>query len=132
MYGHMSATQPITLIIERGIALHKMLRLITIGLGGEGYLAFMGNEFGHPEWVDFLAKVITGPTTTADADGTVDAEHLYKDMKNFDREQHEDGSSFSNGHQHVSLRTITAKLSSLKEATYSLSLTSTRRKITKG
>ena len=39
--------------IMRGMALHKMLRLITISLGGEGYLNFMGNEFGHPEWIDF-------------------------------------------------------------------------------
>lgn len=41
------------LVIDRGIALHKMIRLITISLGGEGYLNFIGNEFGHPEWVDF-------------------------------------------------------------------------------
>ncbi|MCH7410884.1 alpha-amylase family glycosyl hydrolase [Belliella sp. DSM 111904] len=41
------------LVIDRGIALHKMIRLVTIGLGGEGYLNFIGNEFGHPEWVDF-------------------------------------------------------------------------------
>ena len=40
-------------IIERGMALHKMLRLLTMSLGGEGYLTFMGNEFGHPEWIDF-------------------------------------------------------------------------------
>ena len=39
--------------IDRGVALHKMLRLITMTLGGEGYLTFMGNEFGHPEWIDF-------------------------------------------------------------------------------
>ncbi len=39
--------------IHRGMALHKMLRLITAALGGEGYLTFMGNEFGHPEWIDF-------------------------------------------------------------------------------
>ena len=41
------------LIIERGVALHKMIRLITASLAGEGYLNFMGNEFGHPEWIDF-------------------------------------------------------------------------------
>ena len=35
------------------MALHKMIRLITLALGGEGYLCFMGNEFGHPEWIDF-------------------------------------------------------------------------------
>ncbi len=40
-------------IISRGIALHEMLRLITFSLAGEGYLNFMGNEFGHPEWIDF-------------------------------------------------------------------------------
>ena len=39
--------------IDRGMALHKILRLLTLALGGEGYLNFMGNEFGHPEWVDF-------------------------------------------------------------------------------
>ncbi len=40
-------------IIDRGIALHKMIRLITASTAGEGYLNFMGNEFGHPEWIDF-------------------------------------------------------------------------------
>ncbi len=39
--------------IARGMALHKMLRLLTMSLGGQGYLTFMGNEFGHPEWIDF-------------------------------------------------------------------------------
>ena len=40
-------------VIFRGISLHKMLRLLTATAGGEGYLNFMGNEFGHPEWLDF-------------------------------------------------------------------------------
>ena len=40
-------------IIDRGIALHKMIRLFTITLGGDAWLNFMGNEFGHPEWIDF-------------------------------------------------------------------------------
>ena len=40
-------------IIERGMALHKLMRMITMSAGGEGYLNFMGNEFGHPEWIDF-------------------------------------------------------------------------------
>ena len=52
MYFHMRADDP-NLVVDRGIALHKLLRLFTIALGGEGYLSFMGNEFGHPEWVDF-------------------------------------------------------------------------------
>jgi len=42
-----------SIIIDRGVALHKMIRLITASLAGEGYLNFMGNEFGHPEWIDF-------------------------------------------------------------------------------
>lgn len=41
------------IIIDRGIALHKIIRLLTFSIGGEGYLTFMGNEFGHPEWIDF-------------------------------------------------------------------------------
>ena len=40
-------------VIDRGVALHKMIRLITATLAGDGYLNFMGNEFGHPEWIDF-------------------------------------------------------------------------------
>ncbi len=42
-----------SLVVDRGIALHKMIRLITASVAGEGYLNFMGNEFGHPEWLDF-------------------------------------------------------------------------------
>ena len=41
------------MVVDRGIALHKMIRLLTSTLAGEGYLNFMGNEFGHPEWIDF-------------------------------------------------------------------------------
>ena len=52
MYWHMSKDDD-DIIIERGIALHKMIRLITAAIGGEGYLNFIGNEFGHPEWIDF-------------------------------------------------------------------------------
>ena len=52
MYTHMekSTHNP---IIDRAIALHKMIRLFTLAGGGEAYLNFMGNEFGHPEWIDF-------------------------------------------------------------------------------
>lgn len=67
MYEFMSDLSPLTPIIERGVALHKMIRLITCGLAGDGYLNFegrlywtyvvnthhIGNEFGHPEWLDF-------------------------------------------------------------------------------
>lgn len=42
-----------SLVVERGVALHKMSRLLTLATSGHGYLNFMGNEFGHPEWIDF-------------------------------------------------------------------------------
>lgn len=42
-----------SLVIDRGIALHKMIRLVTLFTSSGGYLTFMGNEFGHPEWIDF-------------------------------------------------------------------------------
>ncbi len=42
--------------IERAMALHKIIRLITIATAGNGYLNFMGNEWGHPEWIDFPRK----------------------------------------------------------------------------
>ncbi len=53
MYTRMSILQQPNPVIERGIALHKVIRLLTLGLSGEAYLTFMGNEFGHPEWIDF-------------------------------------------------------------------------------
>ena len=52
MYWHMQKTDK-HLVVERGVALHKMIRLLTASLHGGGYLNFMGNEFGHPEWIDF-------------------------------------------------------------------------------
>ncbi|KAK7552152.1 alpha-glucan branching enzyme [Phyllosticta citricarpa] len=53
LYTNMSVLTELTPVIDRGLSLHKMIRLITHGLGGEGYLNFEGNEFGHPEWLDF-------------------------------------------------------------------------------
>lgn len=52
----MSKLSDHTALIERGIAMHKLLRMITHTLAGEGYLNFIGNEFGHPEWLDFPRK----------------------------------------------------------------------------
>jgi 1,4-alpha-glucan branching enzyme len=49
-YMHLDAT---TDRVDRGLALHKMIRIITLATAGSGYLNFMGNEFGHPEWIDF-------------------------------------------------------------------------------
>ena len=52
MYWHMQRGDN-TFRVDRGIALHKMIRLITASTINGGYLNFMGNEFGHPEWIDF-------------------------------------------------------------------------------
>jgi 1,4-alpha-glucan branching enzyme len=52
MYWHMMANDS-NIIVDRGIALHKMIRLVTASTINGGYLNFMGNEFGHPEWIDF-------------------------------------------------------------------------------
>jgi len=52
MYHCMAADQR-NIKVDRGLALHKMIRLITLSTAGHGYLNFIGNEFGHPEWIDF-------------------------------------------------------------------------------
>jgi 1,4-alpha-glucan branching enzyme len=53
MYWFMSKLHESSLLVDRGLAVHKMIRLITATTINGGYLNFMGNEFGHPEWVDF-------------------------------------------------------------------------------
>ena len=55
-FWNMSINSPETIVIGRGIALHKMIRLLSFALGGEGYLSFMGNEFGCPDSLDFPKK----------------------------------------------------------------------------
>ncbi|MDR0233148.1 MAG: alpha amylase C-terminal domain-containing protein [Dysgonamonadaceae bacterium] len=52
MYWHMQKDDQ-NMVVDRGMALHKMIRLITASTINGGYLNFMGNEFGHPEWIDF-------------------------------------------------------------------------------
>ena len=52
MYTSMQVVDK-NLMVDRGIALHKMIRLVSLATAGDGYLNFMGNEFGHPEWIDF-------------------------------------------------------------------------------
>ena len=52
MYWHMSKGDT-NFVVDRGMALHKMIRLVTLSTINGGYLNFMGNEFGHPEWIDF-------------------------------------------------------------------------------
>jgi 1,4-alpha-glucan branching enzyme len=118
MYDFMSLDRPSTPLVDRGIALHKMIRLITMGLGGEGYLNFMGNEFGHPEWIDFPrveqrlrdGKVLPGNNFSFDKCrrrfDLGDAEYLrYHGMQEFDRAmQHleETYGFMTSEHQYVS------------------------------
>jgi 1,4-alpha-glucan branching enzyme len=86
MYFSMSRfTQSV--VIDRGVALHKLMRLITFSLGGEGYLNFMGNEFGHPEWIDFPRQGNNWSYHHARRQWSlVDTEHLrYVGLNNFDR-----------------------------------------------
>jgi 1,4-alpha-glucan branching enzyme len=52
MYSHMNVFES-KLEVDRGMALHKLIRLVTLATAGNGYLNFMGNEFGHPDWIDF-------------------------------------------------------------------------------
>lgn len=86
MYSSMSKLQT-SLVVDRGVALHKMIRMITISLGGEGYLNFMGNEFGHPEWVDFPRAGNKWSYQYARRQWTlVDTEHLrYHDLFEWDK-----------------------------------------------
>lgn len=118
MYDYMALDAPATPRIERGIALHKMIRLITMGLGGEGYLNFMGNEFGHPEWIDFPrgdqrlpnGKVVPGNNYSLDKCrrrfDLGDADYLrYHGMQEFDQAmQHleEKYGFMTSEHQYVS------------------------------
>jgi 1,4-alpha-glucan branching enzyme len=86
MYSSMSKLQT-SLVVDRGVALHKMIRMITISLGGEGYLNFIGNEFGHPEWVDFPRAGNKWSYQYARRQWTlVDTEHLrYHDLFEWDK-----------------------------------------------
>ncbi len=52
MYTSMNVFER-NMTVDRGMALHKMIRLLTIMTAGDGYLNFLGNEWGHPEWIDF-------------------------------------------------------------------------------
>lgn len=86
MYWHMNRGDP-SVVIDRGLALHKMIRLITFSLAGEGYLNFMGNEFGHPEWIDFPREGNNWSYQHARRQWSIgDADYLrYKGLKEFDR-----------------------------------------------
>uniref|UniRef100_A0A672QTF5 1,4-alpha-glucan branching enzyme n=1 Tax=Sinocyclocheilus grahami TaxID=75366 RepID=A0A672QTF5_SINGR len=88
MYTNMSALIAMTPVIDRGIQLHKLIRLLTHSLGGEGYLNFMGNEFGHPEWLDFPRKGNNESYYYARRQfNLVDIEHLrYRQLYSFDHD----------------------------------------------
>jgi 1,4-alpha-glucan branching enzyme len=113
--------------VDRGLALHKMIRMLTMALGGEGYLNFMGNEFGHPEWIDFPRSDSMDPSTGAFVPGNggshekcrrrwdlCDSPVLrYKDFNAFDRAMThlEKGFGFvSAPHQYVSRKCNNDKL----------------------
>jgi 1,4-alpha-glucan branching enzyme len=73
MYDGMSALAPATAVVERGVSLHKLIRGLTMALGGEGWLNFMGNEFGHPEWLDFPRCRVDRCTTFLPMQGSLAA-----------------------------------------------------------
>ncbi|MGV4429024.1 alpha-amylase family glycosyl hydrolase [Ornithobacterium rhinotracheale] len=87
MYENMSVFTK-SIIVDRGIALHKMIRLVTAALGGEGYMNFMGNEFGHPEWIDFPREGNNWSYAYAKRQWSLpEQDHLkYKFLNNFDGE----------------------------------------------
>ena len=108
MYDGMSTFEPPTDVVARGMALHKMIRMITMAIGGEGYLNFMGNEFGHPEWVDFPREGNKWKHDHCRRQWTLaDTEHLrYFELNNFDKalQALEEKFSFmSHEHQFVSM-----------------------------
>ncbi|PRQ27341.1 putative 1,4-alpha-glucan branching enzyme [Rosa chinensis] len=90
MYSGMSCLNEASPTVERGVALHKMIHFITMALGGEGYLNFMGNEFGHPEWIDFPREGNGWSYEKCRRQwNLVDTDHLrYKFMNAFDRAMH--------------------------------------------
>nr|ASJ80804.1 starch branching enzyme I [Castanea mollissima] len=87
MYSGMSCLTDASPTIDRGIALHMMIHFITMALGGEGYLNFMGNEFGHPDWIDFPREGNGWSYEKCRRQwDLVELEHLrYKFMNAFDR-----------------------------------------------
>ena len=61
MYSGMSALGEESPVVARGVALHKAVRALTMAIGGEAWLGFMGNEFGHPDWIDFPRRAAACP-----------------------------------------------------------------------
>ena len=86
MYWHMKHGDE-TLTVNRGIALHKMIRLITASTINGAYLNFMGNEFGHPEWIDFPRDGNGGTYKYARRQWSLcdNPELNYRDLARFDK-----------------------------------------------
>lgn len=86
MYWHMNKDGQ-SMVIDRAIALHKMMRWATLSMGSEGYLNFMGNEFGHPEWIDFPREGNNWSFEYCRRQWSlINADYLrYDDMNNFDK-----------------------------------------------
>lgn len=87
MYNKMSIGSQ-SLAVDRGVALHKIIRLLTIATNDGGYLNFMGNEFGHPEWIDFPREGNNWSYNFARRQWSLaDNDHLrYHQLNVFDRE----------------------------------------------
>ncbi|MDR3540025.1 MAG: alpha-amylase family glycosyl hydrolase [Desulfosporosinus sp.] len=87
MYWHMKKNDQ-SFIIRRAIELSKLIKFLTITLAGEGYLNFMGNEFGHPDWIDFPTKANNWSYKYACRHWSLmeNPELRYADLANFDRE----------------------------------------------
>jgi 1,4-alpha-glucan branching enzyme len=86
MYTSKSIITP-SLVIDRAMALHKMIRLFTFSVAGGGYLTFMGNEFGHPEWIDFPREGNNWSYKYARRQWSLSDDGLlrYRQLKEFDR-----------------------------------------------
>ncbi|KAK6844932.1 1-4-alpha-glucan branching enzyme [Apiospora arundinis] len=115
MYTNMSKISPLTSVIDRGISLHKMIRLLTHGLGGEGYLNFEGNEFGHPEWLDFPREGNQNSFWYARRQLNLTDDPLlrYQDLNEFDRQMNttEDRYGWLHADQaYISLKNETDKI----------------------
>jgi len=87
MYEHMQKDDD-NISTDRGMALHKMIRLITLSTAGSGYLNFMGNEFGHPEWIDFPREGNNWSYRYARRQWYLVDDHglKYRDLARFDRD----------------------------------------------
>lgn len=72
MYSGMSSLAEASPVVARGCSLHRLVRALTAALGGDAWLGFMGNEFGHPEWCvipRLPSRPIPPPPTTRAMEG---------------------------------------------------------------